>query len=116
MRGLRLTGPKGKAGYRESAPQEAAARRSSPMSLERSSQLEWISPGAGALSLEDLVPAPGQLEPQDFLQVTRVGFSARADRWKWTGFRGARAPHGFEGVSASREAARLAAEQAYFAD
>jgi len=86
------------------------------MSLERSSQLEWISPEAGALSMEHLVPAPGQIAAQDFLQVTRVGFSARDNRWKWTGFRGDRAPHGFEGVSASREAARLAAELAYFAD
>lgn len=76
------------------------------------SKLEWIRDDA-----QDR-PAPGQLEHyMDFLSVGRLGGgSKRSNLWKWQGYRGDRAPHGFEGVSRSRADAARAAETAYFGD
>ncbi len=79
--------------------------------------LQWIDAGQGPGAGGEIAAAPGELEHgQDFLRVGEVAFSSRANRWKWSGFRSGRAPHGFEGVSASRAAAARAAEEAYFGD
>ncbi len=86
------------------------------MTSKQDVKLQWIPAREAAGAREDYRAAPGQLGHQDFLSIARLECGPRRSRWKWSGFRADRAPHGFEGVSRSRHDAALAAEQAYFAD
>lgn len=85
--------------------------------MTKSGNLEWVPARPDDRTRDDFRPAPGQLEShEDFLAIARLEFGPRRNRWKWSGYRKDRAPHGFEGVCRSREDAARAAEVAYFSE